>query len=82
MLDQGFVALEAEGRLAIISFHSLEDRMIKRFMRSQAQPPNRDAAKHLPIPDSELPAEFQPKAKIIKPLVSICHFNSGVTFCE
>ncbi len=32
-LDQSLDMLEVGGRLAIISFHSLEDRMVKRFIK-------------------------------------------------
>lgn len=37
-LPQALNALAVAGRLAIISYHSLEDRMVKAFMRTQANP--------------------------------------------
>ena len=51
-LDGCIDLLESGGRLAIISFHSLEDRLIKRYMRNLAR--GDDLPSSLPIRDTEL----------------------------
>jgi 16S rRNA (cytosine1402-N4)-methyltransferase len=51
-LPQCVVCLKPGGRLVIISFHSLEDRIVKRFMSRLAKP---EVPKRLPLRDSEMP---------------------------
>ncbi|HWQ37118.1 MAG TPA: 16S rRNA (cytosine(1402)-N(4))-methyltransferase RsmH [Burkholderiales bacterium] len=58
-LPQCVEALRVGGRLVVISFHSLEDRIVKRFMRSEAQP---EVPRHLPLRAREMPA---PRLKLI-----------------
>ena len=51
-LPQAVDVLKAGGRLAVISFHSLEDRIVKRFMREQSSD---NLPKNLPLRSAELP---------------------------
>jgi 16S rRNA (cytosine1402-N4)-methyltransferase len=63
-LPQCLEILNLGGRLVVISFHSLEDRIVKNFMRTQAQPGALPA--RLPVRAAEL---TKPRMKLVgKPI--------------
>ncbi len=55
-LPAALTRLRARGRLAVISFHSLEDRMVKQCFAAAAHP-GRDRAR-LPIPERDMPQPY------------------------
>jgi len=66
-VEEGLAAavttLAVGGRLAVISFHSLEDRIVKRFMRDISSRPRLPAG--LPVMEADIEVPFQLVAKPI-----------------
>lgn len=64
-LRQAYQVLRVHGRLLVISFHSLEDRIVKRFMRelSQSDPYPKD----LPVPAARIKPALRTIGKAIMP---------------
>ena len=68
LLSQVIDTLKVGGRLVVISFHSLEDRRVKRFIRDQEQ--GIKLPKNLPVRDVERGVRLVKVGKAIKPAVS------------
>ncbi len=65
VLETACEALKPGGRLVVISFHSLEDRMVKRFMRNKVKGDEPPAG--VPIRDDEIYRPFSLVGKAVKP---------------
>ena len=68
LLAQVIDNLKVGGRLVVISFHSLEDRRVKRFIRDQEQ--GIKLPKNLPVRDVERGVRLVKVGKAIKPAVT------------
>ncbi len=64
VLDQAANVLKFGGRLSVISFHSLEDRIVKHHLRKPSA--NDDLPRHLPIKPAEIAHPWRTVGKWVK----------------
>jgi 16S rRNA (cytosine1402-N4)-methyltransferase len=70
LLSGSLDMLRVGGRLVVISFHSLEDRMVKRYMRDMAR-----GEDGLPVPDSALNRRMKLVGKAVRASADEVHDN-------
>jgi 16S rRNA (cytosine1402-N4)-methyltransferase len=63
-LSQSLAVLKPGGRLVVISFHSLEDEIVKRFMQEQARG---DAPDKLPLQETQIVRRLRILSRLIRP---------------
>jgi len=70
-LPQALEILEPKGRLVVISFHSLEDRIVKNFFRDSAKENKLKILSKKPIGPSQEEIELNPRSRSAKLRVSL-----------
>jgi len=65
LLASVFDLLATGGRLVVISFHSLEDRIVKRFIRDESR--GASLPKGVPVTDDQVPRRFKPIDGAVRP---------------
>lgn len=58
-LESSISLLNNKGRLAIVSFHSLEDRLVKSFLRRSSGEDQKPSSRHLPYQNNDQKADFE-----------------------
>lgn len=72
-LTQAVEILGGGGRLVVISFHSLEDRIVKRFIRGQGEGPA--VPRGLPVREADSGCRLRARGRLVRPRAEECTRN-------